>query len=72
MRFVVLFIVVALLFWLLKRFFTSRKAEEQEPMPQSETMKPCDHCGLHVPESLLIHQNNHSYCCQEHAELDNG
>jgi uncharacterized protein len=70
MRFVILFIVVALLFWLLKRVFTNSEPETKEGTPQSETMKPCKHCGLHVPESLLIHQDNHYYCCQEHAELD--
>jgi uncharacterized protein len=72
-RLVLLFIVVALLLWILKRLFsgnpTPAKIEEQEAST-SEDMRQCKYCGIHVPESSILLVNDQSYCCQEHADSD--
>ena len=72
-RLILLFIVVDILMWLLKRLFV------REPDPQeiehkddlnTEEMRQCKFCGIHVPESSIILCNDNPYCCQDHADRD--
>ena len=69
-RLLILLIVVALLMWLLKRLFNSPPAPEQLESSQSENMLQCKYCGVHVPESSITVVNDQTYCCVEHADLD--
>ena len=70
MRLIVLLIIVAILLWLLKRWFSPDPEPEQLESSKTETMRQCKYCGVHVPETSIISINDQSYCCQDHADLD--
>ena len=70
LRLVILLIIVAVLMWLLKRLFSPDPEPRQIESPESETMRQCGYCGVHVPESSVVHARDKTYCCDEHAELD--
>ena len=72
-RIILLFIVVALLLWVIRRMFGKNSfAEEiqQNDSPVTENMRQCKFCGIHVPESSIVIFNDKPYCCQEHADSD--
>ena len=72
-RLILLFIIVAILMWLLRRLFAGspdpREIEHQNDSA-SEDMRQCKFCGIHVPESSVISYNDNPYCCQDHADRD--
>ncbi len=70
MRLIVLLVVVAVLLWLLKRLFSPPPAPERLEAQDSENMRQCKYCGVHVPESSIVIRDEEAYCCAEHAELD--
>ncbi len=70
LRLVILLVIVAVLMWLLKRLFTSEPEPERLESARSETMRQCRYCGVHVPESSIVRVDDKTYCCDEHAELD--
>ena len=69
-RLIVLAIIIAALFWLLKRLFSPDPEPEQLEAAKSEDMRQCKYCGVHVPESSVVTVGDEPYCCREHAELD--
>jgi hypothetical protein len=72
-RLILLFIIVAILMWLLKRLFGGSpdpQEIEHRNDSSSEDMRQCKFCGIHVPESSVVSYNENSYCCQEHADRD--
>jgi hypothetical protein len=72
-RLILLFVIVAILMWLLKRLFggTPNPPEiEHQDNSDSENMRQCKFCGTHVPESSVILSNDNPYCCQDHADRD--
>ena len=75
LRLIILLAIVALLMWLLKRLFSDppqaeKPQQPQQPQVASENMRQCKYCGVHVPESSILRVDDHYYCCQEHADLD--
>lgn len=69
-RLLILLVIVALLMWLLKRLFSGDPEPGKLEAKASENMQQCKYCGVHVPESSIVTLNQHPYCCQEHADLD--
>jgi uncharacterized protein len=72
-RLILLFIIVAILMWLLRRLFSGTPEPEEiehKDEPKPEDMRQCKFCGIHVPESSAISLNNNPYCCQDHADRD--
>ena len=69
-RLIILLAIVALLLWLLKRLFSADPEPEKLEAATAENMKQCKYCGVHVPESAILTVDNETYCCQEHADLD--
>jgi len=69
-RLIILLVVVAILLWLLKRLFSPDPEPEQLQSARPENMRQCKYCGVHVPESAIVSLKDESYCCQEHADLD--
>lgn len=69
-RLLILFIIVALLLWLLKRLFSGAPEPDKLESGQSENIRQCKYCGVHVPESSILIVNDEAYCCQQHADLD--
>ncbi len=70
MRLIVLLIIVAVLMWLLKRLFSPGPEPERLEAKNSENMRQCKYCGVHVPESSIVIRDEETYCSAEHAELD--
>jgi uncharacterized protein len=70
MRLIILLVIVAILLWLLKRLFNANPEPEQLESAGPENMRQCKYCGVHVPESSIVSINDESYCCQDHADLD--
>ena len=70
MRLIILLVIVAILLWLLKRLFSADPEPEQVPSGGPENMRQCKYCGVHVPESSIVSIKDESYCCQDHADLD--
>ena len=69
-RLLILLVVVAVLLWLLKRLISEPSEAKKVTSQQSENMKQCKYCGVHVPESAIISIDDNPYCSQEHADLD--
>lgn len=69
-RLIILLAIVAILMWLLKRLFSGDAEPEKLESSGAENIRQCKYCGVHVPESSMLSVNNESYCCQEHADLD--
>ena len=70
LRLVMLLVIVAVLMWLLKRLFSTEPEPERLESSHNETMRQCRYCGVHVPESSSVRVEDKTYCCSEHAELD--
>ncbi len=70
LRLIILLAIVALLMWLLKRLFSADSEPAQLEAAKTENMKQCKYCGVHIPESAIVTVNDETYCCQEHADLD--
>lgn len=70
MRLIILLVIVAILLWLLKRLFSTDPEAEQVESAKPENMRQCKYCGVHVPESSIVSVKDESYCCQDHADLD--
>ena len=72
-RFILLFIIVAILMWLIKRLFGGApdpQEIEHDHDSKSENMQQCKFCGIHVPESSIVTSNENPYCCEDHANRD--
>ena len=70
LRLIILLAIVALLMWLLKRLFSADSEPAKLESARAENMKQCKYCGVHIPESTIVTANEETYCCQEHANLD--
>ncbi len=70
LRLFILLVIVAVLMWLLKRLFSNDPEPERLESSDNETMRQCRYCGVHVPESSIVRVGDQTYCCNEHAELD--
>lgn len=72
----VLVLVVAAAWWLRRIWRRSRmRAQQDAPaIPAPERMRPCAHCGVHVPESEGVRAGERFFCCDEHrrAAVDRG
>lgn len=68
-RLILLVIVVAVAYWLLRSFLKPAPKGEQST---SEAMVQCAHCGVHLPQSGAISADGKYFCCEahrrEHAE----
>ncbi|MBM7063109.1 hypothetical protein JQX08_20520 [Pseudomonas sp. UL073] len=57
--------LIAVGYWLWRRFNRpARPAAKAEP--GTTPMVRCAHCGVHVPQSLAVQQDQHWYCSQLH------
>lgn len=63
-RLIVLFAVVAVVYWLLKSYF---KQQPKNAAPESaEDMVRCVQCGVHLPKSESIFSGGEYFCCDAH------
>lgn len=45
------------------------KTARQNPLPNSEAMVQCAHCGVFLPHSDAVLSANETWCSQAHAQL---
>jgi uncharacterized protein len=67
LRIIIILIGLWLVLQIIKRALTARKNPSPDPSPIAK-MVSCDHCGVHVPESEAIRDDNKLYCCEEHRK----
>lgn len=70
MKFVLLLIAVAVLFWMLRsslrRARPPRRAPPEVPAPQ--TMLSCAQCGMHLPRDEALPGRGGVFCGAEHRD----
>ncbi len=69
-RLIILLVIIAILFWLLKKMFSPEPEPQQLDSKKPENMRQCKYCGVHVPESSVVSVKDEPYCSQDHADLD--
>ncbi len=72
-RLILLFAIVAILLWLIKRLFAEDpypREIEHHTKTKSENMRQCKFCGVHVPETSIVLVGDNPYCSQDHANRD--
>ncbi len=66
MRIILLFLVVIIIFWLVKRLFFT--PVEKRQIEEGEILVQCAHCQTHIPKSIAVKLDNEYYCNQDHAD----
>lgn len=82
MRNLLLFVLILIGVWWLRRAFTpksprggktaGRAAAGQQGDDGMERMLECAHCGVHVPESEGVSEAGRFYCSEAHRRLGPG
>jgi len=68
LRYILLGVVLWLLITIIRRFMWRRREDRREKQSlQAMNMVACDYCGIHLPQSEAVSQEDHYYCCKEHA-----
>ena len=65
-------IIILLGLWLVLRLVKQALDRRKTPAPPSspvDEMRPCAHCGVHLPRSQAIIEGGRVYCCEEHRRL---
>jgi len=65
LRLIIILFGVWLVIQIIKRSFAS-SSRVGRTKPAIAKMVACAHCGVHVPESEAIQDNDRFYCSQEH------
>jgi uncharacterized protein len=70
-KLLVLVIVVALVYWIVKRFARKSKRDSATRYGGSvgEDMVRCAHCGVHLPRSESVMQDSVFFCTPEHRRV---
>ncbi|MCK0510555.1 PP0621 family protein [Aromatoleum buckelii] len=76
MRNLLIFILVLVVIWWVRRALSKPRGSDPRaagrrggPKNAPEPMLACDQCGVHVPESEGVHDDNGFFCCEEHRRL---
>lgn len=76
MRNLLIFILVLVVIWWVRRALSKPRGGDARsggrrgtPKNAPEPMLACDQCGVHVPESEGVHDDNGFFCCEEHRRL---
>jgi uncharacterized protein len=74
MKYLVLLLVVwAGVWWIRQQRLNSMAQDATQPNPNTpQTMLPCKHCGIHVPEGDAVHGVSGSYCSASHRQAAEG
>ena len=70
MRFILIFIALAVIVMVLKRLWQTSGPEKNRQIP-SNRMVQCAHCGIYTPEADAIEHEGKYYCSQAHLDEDN-
>ena len=61
--------LIALAFWLWRRFQQPTSRAETAAEPESTPMVRCAHCGVHLPKGSALATGEQWYCSPEHQRL---
>lgn len=66
-RLIILIALVSLLIFAYRKLTGSNQpAKEEESLPN--TMRKCEHCGVHLPEAEACRQGDQFFCSEEHRQ----
>jgi uncharacterized protein len=61
---------VVYLYWQRRQLPRPKRGRDSSQSKGPERMVACTHCGIHLPESeSLSDDDRRSYCCEEHRRL---
>jgi uncharacterized protein len=58
--------IVALVFWLIRRYRRSLDGAGKVRRAEIEDMVRCAHCGVHLPRSESVESGGQFFCSAEH------
>ena len=61
--------LIALAFWLWRRFQQPTSRAETAAEPETTPMVRCAHCGVHLPKGSALATGEQWYCSPEHQHL---
>ncbi len=61
--------LIALAFWLWRRFQQPTSRAETAAEPETTPMVRCAHCGVHLPKDSALTAGEQWYCSPEHQRL---
>ena len=61
--------LIALAFWLWRRFQQPTSRAETAAEPETTPMVRCAHCGVHLPKGSALATGEQWYCSLEHQRL---
>ena len=68
MRFLIVFALFGIVWWLLRRIAVARLSQHRQwASREPEQMVTCAHCGVNQPVSESVLVDGRYYCCQEHG-----
>ena len=67
LRIILILFGVWLVLQIIKRALASRQ-DNSSHQPSITNMVACDQCGVHLPESEAIRENDRYYCSEEHLK----
>ena len=68
MRFLIVFALFGIVWWLLRRSAVARLSQRRQwASREPEQMVTCAHCGVNQPVSESVLVDGRYYCCQEHG-----
>lgn len=71
LRLLIFFLILWLLFWLIKRLWVTRAQEDAPPTkPAAADMVRCERCGVHLPRTEALTHDSRYYCCARHQAED--
>lgn len=67
-----LFIVLAGVWWFRQQRRNSTPGDATPTSPGAQTMVPCAHCGVHLPEADAVRGQHGMYCSDAHRQRHEG
>ena len=68
MKYLLLLLLIGVLWWRWKKAQAGEARMELPPVPKSENMLACSHCGVHQPASDCLRDGERVYCCAAHRQ----
>lgn len=68
LRLVLLIILAALLYRLVRRWLDRRTAAQRARVQDKGRMLACAHCGTYFPEQDAVREGGKAYCCTAHRD----
>jgi uncharacterized protein len=70
MRMLLIFIALAIIILVIKRLWLQPRVTPQTRRQLSGQMVQCKHCGMYIPDSEAVRNQNQWYCSKEHRDAD--